>query len=60
MLDFTSSASIAQYYISLLSGMRNIYDRDHLVGQLTMMGMKCIATSVAKNHFGFTFLSPLQ
>ena len=27
--------SIAQYYISLLSGMRNIDDRDHLVGQLT-------------------------
>ena len=27
--------SIAHYYISLLSGMRNIDDRDHLVGQLT-------------------------
>ena len=26
---------MTQYYISLLSGMRNIDDRDHLVGQLT-------------------------
>ena len=30
-----NAGSIAQYYISLLSGMRNIDDRDHLVGQLT-------------------------
>ena len=27
--------SIAHYYISLLSGMRNTDDRHHLVGQLT-------------------------
>ena len=33
--DGLNLCSIAQCYISLLSGMRNIDDRDHLVGQLT-------------------------
>ena len=37
------TTSIAQYYISLLSGMRNIDDRDHLVGQLTRRLLSCFS-----------------